>query len=115
MDNFITYDYLATFAGLTTSTFIVVNFLKELKFVKKIPTQYFSAIVSFVLLLITTLVSGKFDPANLPLIIINSILISCSSNGVYDISNVRKNSTSNIVEINEISETKEITNDENTK
>ena len=29
MDNFITYDYLATFADLTTSTFIVVNFLNE--------------------------------------------------------------------------------------
>ena len=115
MDNFITYDYLATFAGLTTGTLIVVNFLKELKFIRSIPTQYFSAIVSFVLLLTTTLVSGKFEPTNLPLIILNSILISCSSNGVYDISNIRKNSTSNIVESNEISETKETTSNENTK
>ena len=48
-------------------------------------------------------------------IVLNSILISCSSNGVYDISNIRKNSTSNIVESNEISETKETISNENTK
>lgn len=91
MDNFITYEYLATFAGLTTSTFIVVNFLKELKFVKKIPTQYFSAIIALILSLVTSIVTGVFEFNNIPLIIINSILISCSSNGVHDIGNINKN------------------------
>lgn len=91
MDNFITYEYLATFAGLTTSTFIVVNFLKELKFVKKIPTQYFSAIIALILSIITSIVTGGFEFNNIPLIAINSILISCSSNGVHDIGNINKN------------------------
>ena len=91
MDNFITYEYLATFAGLTTSTFIIVNFLKELKFVKKIPTQYFSAIIALILSLVTSIVTGVFEFNNIPLIIINSILISCSSNGVNDIGNINKN------------------------
>lgn len=42
MEQFLTWDVLKTYASFVSIVFMVVEFTKELKFVKKIPTKYWS-------------------------------------------------------------------------
>jgi len=60
MDNFFTWDVLRTYVSFVSSVFTVVEFTKELPIIKKIPTKYWSFIVSFVLLLISNIVTKRF-------------------------------------------------------
>ena len=59
MDAFITWDILSSYTTFVSIVYMVVEFTKELKFIKKIPTKYFSFIVSFILLLFTILASNS--------------------------------------------------------
>ena len=49
MEEFLTWDVLSTYASFVTIVFMVVEFTKDLKGIKKIPTKYwsFSCIISF--------------------------------------------------------------------
>ena len=40
MENFLTWDVLTTYASFVSMVFMVVEFTKDLKIIKKIPTKY---------------------------------------------------------------------------
>lgn len=82
MDNFISWDILTTYASFVTIVFMIVEFTKELKFVKKIKTKYWSFIVAFILLSITNLVLGTFEFVDLVLYALSGISISLGANGL---------------------------------
>lgn len=42
MDTFLTWEVLLTFSGLVGAVYMVVEFTKEIKFINKIPTKYWS-------------------------------------------------------------------------
>lgn len=58
MDNFLSWDTLTTYASFVTIVFMVVEFTKGLKYIKKIPTKYWSFFIAFILLTITNIVMG---------------------------------------------------------
>lgn len=84
MDSFVTWDILKDFATFLSILFMVVTFTKELPFVKKIPTKYWSAFISFVLLIIVNLHDGTFTYWNLIIYALSSIMISLTGNGLAD-------------------------------
>lgn len=82
MDGFISWQTLIEYASFVTMVFTVVEFTKEMPFIKKIPTKYWSAIVSFTLLLIANLHDGSFATWDIVLYILSSIVVSLGSNGL---------------------------------
>jgi len=88
MDSFLTWDNLTTYASFVTIVFMVVEFTKELKLVKKIPTKYWSFFIAVILMTITNIVMGTFKGIDIVLYLLTSISISLGSNGL---SNFNKN------------------------
>ena len=84
MDNFLTWEYVASFIGLIFSTGMVVEFLKELPVIKNIPTKYFTAIVAFLIILFSSIFLGAFRFVDIPLMGLNAILVTFTASGQYD-------------------------------
>ena len=82
MEQFLTWDVLKTYASFVAIVFMVVEFTKELKIVKKIPTRYWSFFISFVLLVTTNIVMDSFRAIDIILYVLTSISISLRSNGL---------------------------------
>lgn len=82
MNEFFTWEVLATFAGAATGTAIVTQFIKD--WLKKIPTQVVSYIIALVILGLTTAVQyGVADWHVWTLIPFNAIIVSLGANGAY--------------------------------
>lgn len=81
MDEFFTWDMLATFAGCSAATAILTQFLKNL-FVK-LPTQWLSYIIAVIILYLATLFTGGMSGAAAAIIPLNAVLVSLASNGAY--------------------------------
>lgn len=91
MNDFLTWEILKTYASFVTIVFMVVEFTKEIKVVNKIPTRYWSFIVSLILLIAVNLVSNTFKPIDIILYVLSSMAISLGSNGLSNF-NVKKGS-----------------------
>lgn len=83
VDNFMTWEALASFTTFTTVVFMVVEFTKELPCIKKIPTRYWSFIIAFLLLFVYKVHDGEFAPLDLVLYALSAMAISLGSNGLY--------------------------------
>lgn len=82
MEQFITWDILTTYATFVTIVFMVVEFTKDLKFIEKIPTKYWSFIVAFILLTVVNAVTGNFKTVDIILYALSGISISLGANGL---------------------------------
>ena len=82
--DFLTIDYISTFMGTVAVTMLIVQFLKELPGIKKIPTKYFTFIVAFLNILICSFITGNFAVSNLYLMLINAMLVTFTATGGYD-------------------------------
>lgn len=87
MDNFLSWDTLTTYASFVTIVFMVVEFTKGLKYIKKIPTKYWSFFIAFILLTITNIVMGTFRAVDIVIYLLTSISISLGSNGLSNFNN----------------------------
>ena len=90
MENFLTWDVLTTDASFVSIVFMIVEFTKELKWIKKIPTRYWSFIISSILLTITNLVIGTFRFVDIILYLLTSVAISLGSNGLSNFNNKKE-------------------------
>ena len=84
MDSFLTWEYVATFEGVVFATNLFVNFTKELPYIKNISTKYYTSLVAFVLIILSSLTLSTFNFKDLPLVILNSILVTFTATGGYD-------------------------------
>lgn len=84
MESFLTWGYVATFMGIVFCTSMLVEFFKEMPYIKKIPTKYFTAMVAFVLIFVSAIFLGEFAFINIPLMILNAILVAFTTTGQYD-------------------------------
>ncbi|HBJ1650950.1 TPA: hypothetical protein LA460_003376 [Clostridium botulinum] len=84
MDTFLTWEYVSSFVGLVFVVGMVVEFFKEMPILKNIPTRYFTSMVAFILLLLSSIFTNTFSFNNLPLIILNAILITYTATGGHD-------------------------------
>jgi hypothetical protein len=82
--DFLTIDYISTFMGTVAVTMLVVQFLKDLPGIKKIPTKYFTFVVAFMNILICSALTDNFALSNLYLMLINAMLVTFTATGGYD-------------------------------
>lgn len=84
MNDYITWEILSQYATFVTIVFMVVEFTKELPYVKAIPTKYYSALVSFFLILATQFHAQTIEAWDVVLYILTSISVSLGANGLSD-------------------------------
>lgn len=87
MDNFLSWDTLTTYASFVAIVFMVVEFTKGLKYIKKISTKYWSFFIAFILLTITNIVMGTFRAVDIVIYLLTAISISLGSNGLSNFNN----------------------------
>ena len=73
---------IASFAGATTATALLTQFLKGIW--AKLPTQILSYIIAVVILIPATIFTVGVDWQTLLLIPLNAAIVSLASNGAYD-------------------------------
>lgn len=84
LDNFVTWNFVAGYMGTVIVTMLMVQFFKELPFIKTIPTKYFVFIIAFLNIVATSIATNTFLISNLYLMVVNAILVSFTSTGTYD-------------------------------
>ncbi|MCH5278579.1 MAG: hypothetical protein J1E60_02190 [Christensenellaceae bacterium] len=84
MQEFFTWNALLTCSGATLATTMLTQFLKELGFIKKIPTRIFSYVVAVVLMLLAMLFEDAFSLENVAIALINATVVALASNGAFD-------------------------------
>ena len=87
MEEFITWDMLKTYTSFVAIVYMVVEFTKGLPLIKKMPTKYWSFIVTFLLLAIVNIAIGSFKPIDLVLYALSSVSISLGANGLSNFNN----------------------------
>lgn len=93
MESFMTWETLLTYTTFVSTIFMVVEFTKELPFIKKIPTKYWSFLISLGLLIIVNVVMKDFKWEDIVLYALSSMAISLGSNGLSNFN--KKESGSN--------------------
>lgn len=82
MDNFFTWEMLATFAGCMAGTMVMTEFTK--KIIKTLPAQFISFVYAMVILVVGQLVAKTFTWNDILLDLVNAAMISLSANGGFD-------------------------------
>ena len=83
MTDFVNWTTLGTYSGAFTAVMVLTQLTKSIPFIKKIPTQAWSYILAFVVLLTAMLFSNNVTISNLCLTTLNSGLISIAANGGF--------------------------------
>lgn len=86
-DNFIQWDMLKEFGTLTMIVFMVVEYTKQLPFVKNIKTKYYAGIVAFILISLSAINSGSFAYMDITLYLLSAFAITFASTGLSDFNN----------------------------
>lgn len=82
----LTWEYLATIAGATAATLLIVQFLKvPLDTVWKIPTRAFVYIIAFVLLLGGTYFTKGLTVNTALLTAVNAVIVALTAYGAYEV------------------------------
>jgi hypothetical protein len=81
MDQFFTWQALATLAGASLAVGILTQFFKDA--FDKLPTQWLSYVFAVVVLGLATLFTGSADAGAWALIPFNAVIVSTSANGAY--------------------------------
>ena len=92
MENFMTWETLKTYTTFVSTIFMVVEFTKELPLIKKIPTRYWSFLISLGLLTIVNVVMKDFKWEDIVLYALSSMAISLGSNGLSNFNTKRSDS-----------------------
>lgn len=83
MDQFFTWETLATLAGCAAATGIVTQLLKDA--LKKIPTQLLSYLIALLILAAATAATGSAsDWTGWAILPLNAVIVSLSANGAFD-------------------------------
>lgn len=83
MDQFFSWEMLATLAGAAAATGILTQFLKGL--LPKLPTQWLSYIIALVILLAATAATGGIgaDWTVWAIVPLNAVIVSLAANGAF--------------------------------
>lgn len=86
MDNFITLDYMGTFAGMVAIVVLLTQFTKDLidKMSSKLPTKYVVFLYSLIIIIGYQVMSGTFKISKLLLTIVNAIMLTMTAQGGYE-------------------------------
>ena len=82
--DFFDWETLVTFSGSLTMVLIITQFTKNIKYIKSIPTQLWSYIVSLIVMFTSNYFTGKLDVSSATLILFNGIIVALTANGGFD-------------------------------
>lgn len=82
MNDYITWDVITQYATFVTIVYMVVEFTKGLPFVSKLDTKYYSAMISFALIVLVQLHAGTFVAFDILIYALTAISVSLGSNGL---------------------------------
>lgn len=82
---FITWETLTTYTGVLVMVLILTQLTKDLPFIKKLPTQLWSYLLTLLVMYPAAYFSGTCTPANTILILFNAAVVTLASNGGYDL------------------------------
>ncbi|NLY44117.1 MAG: hypothetical protein GX066_09185 [Clostridiaceae bacterium] len=86
MNEFLTWEFLGTFAGATAATTLIVQFLKlQVDKVWKIPTRYIVYIIAALILFAVQAFTGSFTPENIVITLFNAVVVTMAAMGTYDV------------------------------
>lgn len=89
-----TWAYLATIAGATAATLLIVQFLKvPLDKVWKIPTRLFVYLIALVIMVIATAFTSGITLNSFLLSVLNAFIVALTAYGSYEISFARSDRT----------------------
>ena len=83
MNEFATWNILATYGGAAVAVSILCQFTKGLGFIDKIPTQVWSYILSLLILYPAMLFTGQLSGEMIFLTLFNGVLVSIAANGTF--------------------------------
>lgn len=98
MNEFITWEMLGDFVKLTGIVLATTQFVKNLPLIKKVPTQYLSWLVSFILITLTNIHTSSFAPMDIVLYALSAMFIGTSASGIYDVGSTSSDRTAKIAE-----------------
>ena len=85
MNDFFSWEVLSTYSGAILATSLITQIFKGVPFIDKIPTKVFSFCIGLIVLLTAQIFTNNFSVPNLALSIINAVIVSLASNGVFDV------------------------------
>lgn len=83
MNDFLTWQTLATFAGCSAAVAVLTQFIKNAGGLKKVPTQWVSYGLAVILMLGATYFTGALTGPVAALIPFNAVVVSLAANGAY--------------------------------
>lgn len=85
MNEFFTWEYLGSFAGIVAFLTLFIQFTKmPLDRVWKLPTRLVLWVVALVLLLVVAYFNGGITPEKLALTLFNAVLVAWTAMGAYE-------------------------------
>ncbi|AGL00015.1 hypothetical protein [Desulfoscipio gibsoniae] len=85
MQDLFTYASLSTLAGAVTATVLIVDFIKRLGFLKHFSTRCLVVVVAEGIIFLVDTATGSFKMRNLPLCILNGLLVAASAMGSWQV------------------------------
>jgi len=82
--DFVDWKTLATYAGSLTMVLVITQFTKNIKFIRKIPTQVWSYCVSLAVLYSAYFFTGQLSWSSAVLILFNGVIVALSANGGFE-------------------------------
>jgi hypothetical protein len=89
--DFFTWDILGTMAGATLAVAVLTEITKGIPGIRKLPTQVWSFILAFAVLVGAQAATGTLTLATGGLAVLNAALVSLAANGGYDLLERLKN------------------------
>lgn len=85
MQNLFTYASMSTLAGAVAATILVVNFIKDARALKRLSTRYLVLLVAEGVVFLTNFATGTLTLMNIPLCILNGLLVAASAMGSWQV------------------------------
>ena len=81
--SFFDWTFLGTFAGALAAVALITELIKELPALKKVPTQFVSWVLAFVILSLAQLLTGTLSAQIAVLSVPKGAMVSLAANGGY--------------------------------
>lgn len=81
--NFFDWSYLGTFAGALVAVTLLTELTKNLPGIKRIPTQLYSWLLAFAVLILSILFTDALNIQSAALSVLNAAMVSLAANGGY--------------------------------
>jgi hypothetical protein len=85
MNDYLTWEFLGTFAGVVAAVVLIVQFLKlPVDKIWKIPTRFLVWVISLAILIAIEIFTGTLEPPRLFLLFLNSIVVTMAAIGTHE-------------------------------